>query len=308
MLENREYMRAGPDPGSPFRFRWSASTILMVSLVVIYALQCINDVYLHTPAEFYLALTTAGLKSGFVWQLLTFQFLHGSLLHLLGNLLGLYFFGRFVENVLGTRRFLVAYFGAGVVGGVCQGLLMLAFPFHFGLVLYGASAGVSGMFALFAMLERQAEVRLYFVLPIRAMTLLMIYCAISLFFTLVPSPRDQTAHAAHLGGLLAGFAWVKLGWHHEFITLPWESFLARLRRWRPLESRERKRQLVRAASVRAEAWKRSGIEPLPELPPEEFISREVDPILDKISAHGLQSLTERERKILEAARKRMAKR
>lgn len=45
-----------------------------------------------------------------------------------------------------------------------------------------------------------------------------------------------------------------------------------------------------------------------ELPPDEFLSREVDPILDKISAHGIQSLTERERKILEAAREKMAKR
>ena len=45
-----------------------------------------------------------------------------------------------------------------------------------------------------------------------------------------------------------------------------------------------------------------------DLPSEEFISREVDPILDKISAHGIQSLTERERKILEAARNKMAKR
>jgi hypothetical protein len=44
-----------------------------------------------------------------------------------------------------------------------------------------------------------------------------------------------------------------------------------------------------------------------ELPPEEFISKEVDPILDKISAHGIQSLTERERKILDAARKKMQK-
>ena len=45
-----------------------------------------------------------------------------------------------------------------------------------------------------------------------------------------------------------------------------------------------------------------------DLPSEEFISKEVDPILDKISAHGIQSLTERERKILEAARAKMAKR
>jgi hypothetical protein len=57
--------------------------------------------------------------------------------------------------------------------------------------------------------------------------------------------------------------------------------------------------------VRPESWKRATPE-APELPPEEFISKEVDPILDKISQHGIQSLTERERKILEAARKKMS--
>lgn len=304
MLENRDYMRE-PDPGSPFRFRWTASTVLMVSLVLIYALQCINGVYLHTPAELWLGLTAAGLKSGYLWQLLTFQFLHGGLFHLLCNLLGLFYFGRFAENVLGTRRFLAAYFGAGMIGGLLQGSLMLAFPAHFGGILFGASAGISGMFALFAMLERDSTVQMYFVLPIRAMTLLLVMGGISLFFVLVPSPRDGTAHAAHLGGMLAGIAWVKLGWHRDFVTLPWEGIFSRWRRWRPLESRQRKQELVRAAKVRAESWKRSSPESAAEVPPEEFISKEVDPILDKISQHGIHSLTERERKVLEAARKKM---
>lgn len=308
MLENRDYMRDEPGSDPRFRFHWSASVVLMVVLVVIYALQCINDVYLHSRAESWLALTREGLFSGYAWQLITFQFLHGSGWHLAGNLLGLFYFGRFVEHVLGVRRFLIAYFAAGVAGGILQGALMLVFPMHFGSELYGASAGVSGMFALFAMLERDAEVRLYFVLPIRALTLLMAYAAIALFFTLVPSPRDLTAHAAHLGGILVGLAWVKLGWHHLYVPLPWEGWFSRWRRWQPLGGRHRKRELVRAASVRGRAWRSAKPEEAAELPPEEFISKEVDPILDKISAHGVQSLTEQERKILEAARKKMGKR
>lgn len=306
MLENRDYMRA-PDPGSPFRFRWTASTILMVSLVVIFALQCINDVYLKTSAEPWLALSSLALESGYLWQFFTFQFLHAGPLHLLGNLLGLWFFGRFVENVLGRQRFLVAYFGAGVIGGLLHCLLMLLFPGHFGSFVFGASAGVMGIFAIFCRLEADSEIRWNFILPIRADVLLWITAGISLFFTIVPSPRGGcAAHAAHLGGLLAGIAWVKLGWHRDFMTLPWEGFFARWRRWRPLESRQRKHELVRAAKVRTEPWKRVTSETPAELPPEEFISKEVDPILDKISQHGLHSLTDRERKILEAARKKMS--
>jgi membrane associated rhomboid family serine protease len=306
-LENRDYMRGEPDHGSPFRWRWSASTVLMVSLIVCFALQCINDVYIHSTAVFWLGLSGIGLKSGYLWQLLTFQFLHGGLLHLFGNLLGLFFFGRFVESILGTRRFLTAYFGAGIVGGVFQGILMLAFPSHYGLILFGASAGVSGLFAIFAMVERRAEVFVYFVLPVRALTLLYVFVAISLFFTVVPSARDHTAHAAHLGGLLAGILWVKLGWHQDYVRLPWEGLLDRWRRWRPLISRERKRALVRAASVKADSWKRPDADSPEEIPAAEFISKEVDPILDKISKQGIHSLTERERKILEAARKKMSR-
>ena len=202
---------------------------------------------------------------------------------------------------------LPAYFLAGAAGGLLQGVLMLLFPGHYGMAVYGASAGVSGAFAIFAMIEGQAEVRWNFILPIRARTLLMVYAGIAAFFTLVPSPRDCTAHAAHLGGILVGIAWVRLGWQHDFVPLPWESLLARLHFWRPSQARKRKQELVRAASVRARPWRASSAPPEPETPPEEFISKEVDPILDKISAHGIQSLTERERKILDAARKKMSK-
>jgi hypothetical protein len=167
---------------------------------------------------------------------------------------------------------------------------------------------VSGIFAIFALLERDSEVRLWFVLPVRAMVLLIVFFGISLFFTLVPSPRDYTAHAAHLGGLLAGIAWVKLGWHRDFVTLPWEGWFAGWKNWRSPGPRQRKRELVRAATVRERPWRAKSPEAETELPPEEFISKEVDPILDKISAHGIQSLTDRERKILEAARKKMSKR
>ncbi len=308
MLENRDYMRHDPSPDAPFRWSWTASTVLMVVLVAIYALQCLNDVYFHTRADWWLALTRDGLRSGWVWQLFTFQFLHADVWHLIWNLVAMWFFGRQIEAILGTKRFLVAYFGAGVIGGILQGSLTLLFPEHFGRVTVGASAGLAGVFALFAMLERHSIVRWSFLIPIPAFTLLMIYVAMELFFTIVPTPREMcVAHAAHLGGLCAGIAWVKLGWHRDFITLPWEGLFSRLTSWRPTRSRERKRTLVRAA-VRSESWQRATQSAGEELPPDQFISKEVDPILDKISAHGIHSLTPRERQILEAARSKMGKR
>src|SRR5262245_60495061 len=128
MLADRPYMR-----GRVGKNTLSVSVLLMIVLVIVFAIQCVNDVYLQSTVERFLALTSESLSRGYLWQLLTLQFLHGSILHLFGNLLGLWFFGRFVEGVIGRRRFVLAYFGCGVVGGLLQGVLMTLFPQHFGL-------------------------------------------------------------------------------------------------------------------------------------------------------------------------------
>jgi hypothetical protein len=187
---------------------------------------------------------------------------------------------------------------------------MILFPGHFVPFVFGASAGIMGIFAIFCRLEADAQIRVNFILPIRADVLLWITGAISLFFTLVPSGRGGlVAHAAHLGGLLTGLAWVRLGWHRDFVTLPWESWFARWRRTGRLGSEQRKRELV-GATARSSLRENPGRRPMSGEPlsTEEFLSREVDPILDKISQHGIHSLTERERRILDAARKKMGKR
>jgi predicted hotdog family 3-hydroxylacyl-ACP dehydratase len=106
----------------------------------------------------------------------------------------------------------------------------------------------------------------------------------------------NTANGAHLGGMLTGIAFIKwASW--------WESLTGGS--WGAGTRRRVSRPVVRAGVLRAARRPRGNGE---ELPPAEFISREVDPILEKISAHGIHSLTEREREILEAARSKMARR
>ena len=276
-----------------YRGGLSLTTKLIILLVVVYALQCIDMVYLQTPVQGWLALTTYGFKHGWVWQLFTFQFLHGSSLHLIGNLISFWWLGQFAEHVLGKKRFLIALFGCGAVGGILQGVLMSLFPI-FGQSVVGASAGVSGLLAIYALLQRDAEINLYMVLPIRAIYLLWIWAGYSLFFILVPAEPGM-AHAAHLGGMLAGIAWVKLGWHHDYVPLPWEGWIERLkmRRSRPEITTRQPAQKFKPA-------------PKPATLPVVDEAAEVDAVLDKISARGLNSLTARERAILDAAHKKMA--
>ncbi len=292
VLDDRDYMR---DSSRREPLPWSVK--LLIALVVCFALQCINDVYLRTTVEGWLAMTAEGLKAGMVWQLVTFQFLHAGFWHLLGNVLGLWFFGRWVEFALGKQRFAAAYALGGMAGALLQGGLMMLFPNHFGQVVYGASAGVSALFAVFAWLESDTEIRWNFVLPIRARTLFWIYLGVEAFFTVVPSGRGGcAAHAAHLGGLLLGMKFVQWGWHRDYVPLPWENWFKR----RP-KAAKRGAAGIADFDVRRATGEE---EPMSE----DFISKEVDPILDKISAHGIHSLTDRERKILEKARAVMAKR
>jgi len=289
MLSDRDYMQ-----GNSYRPPMSMSGKLIITLVIIFMLQCINDVYVQTPIQGYLALTNDWIKKGFLWQLITFQLLHAGLFHLIFNCVGLWFIGRSVEGMLGVKRYLLAFFGCGLIGGLLQGTLMVLFPGHYGTYIFGASAGVSGIFAIFASMHGKDEIRLNFILPVRADVLLWIFLGIAAFFTLVPSPRSGIAHAAHLGGLLAGIAIVRMGWHQDFRELPWDGLLKKAKH---LFGRQRFIRLVPDSGKRTPRRDKS-------MKPNntDFIASQIDPILDKISSKGIESLTEEERKILEKSR------
>jgi membrane associated rhomboid family serine protease len=268
MLDDRTYMRT--DDSRPV---WPMAFVLMAVTTAAFVVQSLVESYTRLPVEKVFALSLPGLARGWAWQLLTFQFMHGGLWHLIGNLIGLYFFGRAMEEAVGRAGLLKLYFTAGFVGGALQML------FQFGMGFLMPSQWVVP------------------VVSMRARTLLWISIALAVFGMVVPS--DHLADAAHLGGIAAGCFYVRRivqggGWRFA-----WPS--TRTPRRRPLE-------LVKTAAARQPAWKRAANAPAEDLPPEEFISREVDPILEKISAHGIQSLTDRERRILEAARARMARR
>ena len=306
-LADRYYMRDEPGIGRSSSIPpLSAWLVILILNVLVFLVQNAGGLSLHRSFLEYGALSLDGLKRGFLWQFLTFQFMHGGLGHLVLNSVVLYSFGRPLEFHLGKRKFLSLYLLSGFAGGLVQILLGL-YSARFDGEMVGASAGICGLVSAFALLSPQSTIYLFFVLPVRAVYFLPLMTAATVLFIFLPS-EDHIAHGAHLGGILAGVAWVKMVWHRDFRALPWQGWFSRWRRWQPLAGRQRKRELVRAASVRGRPWRAPGPEPIADLPPEEFISKEVDPILDKISAHGIHSLTEHERNILEAARKKMAKR
>jgi hypothetical protein len=209
-------------------------------------------------------------------------------------------FGREIEAALGWKTFLTLYFASGVLGGMVQILAALVLGGSFAGSVVGASAGAFGLVAAFAMLypERPLMMLLFFVIPLsmRAKYLLLISGVLALVG--IAFPADNVAHAAHLGGMLTGIFFIRYLIHWNW---RWPAFGKSFRR-SPV------RKLVNVHSKKTAPWKTSVAPAEEDLPAEEFLRREVDPILDKISAHGIQSLTERERRVLEAARAKMSKR
>lgn len=291
MLENRDYMRQ-----ESFEPRRLVTVALLIALVIAFVLQNVAQYYFSSlRIDRYFALSVAGLRQGYVWQLITFQFMHGGWLHLLLNCWAIYVFGRAIEETLGRKKFLFLYFSSGVVGGLFQIVGAILLPTHLGGAVVGASAGAFGLVAAFAMLypERPLTMLLFFILPLTMRAkYLLVFCALIALFG-IAFPGDGIAHAAHLGGMLMGIVYVRHIIHWQWC---WADLGRTLRRTSP-------RELV---NVHTAKWHARGQSD--EQSPEEFLAHEVDPILDKISAHGIQSLTDRERQILEAARKKMERR
>lgn len=292
MLYDRDYMRSGDGPN----FR-SPVLLLLIALSSLFLLECVLKVHFHRSMGEWFGLTLAGVREHQYYRLLTYQFLHDAPWpwHLLMNGIGLWFIGRSVLEVHGTKRFWALYLAAGLVGGVADLFWQLLFP---GGWTIGASANVMGLLAAFCLQNPGRDVVFFlYVIPVRmrAMTMFWLFFGFSIFGLLFR--LGDIAHAAHLGGMLAGAAFAR--WTTQDGVPDW---LRRLRR-RP----EREAEVPVAAGHSSFGGSKpispQGISE--SISPEEYMRREVDPILDKILAHGQQSLTEKERRILEQAPKRL---
>ncbi len=136
------------------------------------------------------------------WQLLTYAFLHGGLLHLLFNLFGLWMFGPPVERALGSRRFAGFYLSCVIGAGLAQ-VLVAQWSSHLAPTV-GASGGVLGLLPAFALLYPHARIRLLFPpVSLKAPVFVVVFGIAELLFG-VTGTLPGIAHFAHLGGMLSG--------------------------------------------------------------------------------------------------------
>jgi membrane associated rhomboid family serine protease len=159
----------------------------------------------------YLGLRPADVIGGQVWQPFTYMFLHGGFFHILFNMLALWMFGVELERMWGSRFFTKYYFVTGL-GAAATTLVLSFLPGSFGNQLYqsltiGASGAVYGVLLAYALYFPHRPIYMYFVFPIPAKYFVMIIGAISLLSSL--GGPSGVAHFAHLGGLAAGYLYLK---------------------------------------------------------------------------------------------------
>jgi len=251
--------------------------------------------YFSTAKAIYASDPVLGVSGFQVWRFVTFQFLHANLNHILFNMITLVIFGGMVERYLGAKRYLAFYLLCGVAGAVMYlalNGLALAGQSMFGpdfrapgllfndpsTPLVGASAGVFGVLMAAAFLAPNAQVLFFFVIPMRLQTLaygLLGFALLAVVFGWV----NAGGEAAHIGGALAGWYLIRNPAHlHGFFDF--------IGQYDPTSRVASARKAVRRGTAR-------GVDDV-----------EVNRILDKISAQGLHSLTEAEKRVLREASRR----
>jgi membrane associated rhomboid family serine protease len=176
------------------------------------------------------------LQRGWIWQPVTYMFMHGGLFHLLFNMLALWMFGMDLERVWGTRFFVKYYFVTGI-GAAATTILVSLLPYPFARSIYlavtvGASGAIYGLLLAYAMMYPSRPIFLYMIFPIPAKVFVIIMGAISLFSS-ISAGSGGVAHATHLGGIVVGYAYLKMlggGWGGWWRTQRLRWRLARSRR------------------------------------------------------------------------------
>ncbi len=285
-IYDREYyrrdMRPPPDYTPGRRPGLSLTAWLIIANVVVFFFGFLLTGMRDSPLgkwwiQTFALWPDAVFAKGRVWQLVTSMFLHAGFLHILFNMWFLWLFGKGMERLYGRLNFFLFYIAAGVSASLLFTVTtLLAGEFHYAV---GASGGVIGVVVLYAFHYPRQRIYIWGVLPVLVWQLAAFFVGLDLLY-FIGGRGGNVAHAAHLGG--AAFAVV-----YRYLDLRIEPMLARLKRRAPKAPRPRAPD---------------GLPPPPRLDPVNPQTRaRVDALLDKISRHGLTSLTDEERDFLRNA-------
>ena len=146
----------------------------------------------------------------YIWQLVTYLFLHGGWFHIIFNMFALWMFGSDLESKWGGKKFLFYYFLTGVGAGILDVTLNTLFRPEMPSATIGCSGAVYGLLLAYGMLFPERLIYLYMIIPIKAKWFVVIMGAIE-FVSSFGGPGSGVSHFAHLGGMLFGYIYLR-GW------------------------------------------------------------------------------------------------
>lgn len=289
-LEDREYLKregGGPTFGSSFGgSSQSICKLLIMINIGVYLLQLFGG----DPVERWLVMDTSAVLKGQVWRLLTYGFCHdiGNLLHILFNMLFLWWFGPRLESIYGTREFVTFYLCSIVIAALAYiGIdLVSGDPSR----MLGASGGVMAVLTLYACHFPRQIIYLMFIIPIELRWLVGLFAIFDLHPLILElrnkGTADNVAHAAHLGGMVFGYLYFRRQWRLD-------GFVNSVTRWWKVKQR---------------GFKVVGADEPHQDRRTQKLEAEMDAILTKISEQGEASLSKSERKALERASRELRNR
>ena len=261
----------------------------------------------------------------YLYQLVSYMFMHASFMHLFFNMFALWMFGSVIERTFGQKKFLTFYLVCGLGAALCQELSQAAMVYSLiagqggtltdflhlspldraalnGMTTVGASGCIYGVLLAFGLTFPDERMFISpLPIPIKAKWFVCGYIAIELFMAL-SQQSDGVAHVAHLGGMLFGYllikAWRKRsssfnGWDGYEVKDEAQTILGRIRRWLHLDRKDNDDLNYGKRNTTAknqQDWDYNARNKKQE--------DEIDKILDKIRRSGYQSLTEEEKRKL----------
>jgi membrane associated rhomboid family serine protease len=223
------------------------------------------------------------------WSIISYMFLHNGFLHLLFNMLWLYWFGNLFQQYLGNSKTYQAYFLGGIFGGLIYMLAFNIFPAFSNEVSFsyalGASAGVLSIVVATATLLPDYQVLLFLFGSVK----LKYIALVSVLLDLISIPNGNAGgHIAHLGGAAFGFIFIKLIYSQSIIPTQIDSVFNGIAK--AFSPKSNIKIHHKGSNIRVEGTENPS-------------QKEIDTVLDKISKKGYESLSKKEKEILFKASK-----
>ena len=183
--------------------------IVIANMLMFLATYYTNIRFKGVPLLYWVSLIPGCVNElGWIWQFVTYMFVHGSFSHLFFNMFALVMFGRVIERELGSKEFLLFYFVCGILGGMISYLFYLIQGVE-SAVIMGASGCIYALLFLSAVLYPNARLLLFFIIPVKMPVAVILYIAIEVVDQVV-GLQGGVAHLIHLSCIAIAWIYIKL--------------------------------------------------------------------------------------------------